>query len=204
MSDDRSSRIALLKRLLGERILVLDGAMGTSIQTLDLGPADFGGPDLEGCNENLVLTRPDVIRGVHERFLAAGADILETDTFGSTPLVLAEYGLQARTREINVAAARIARAAADAYSTPEKPRFVAGSMGPTTKTISVTGGVTWDDLAEHYREQARGLIEGDVDLLLVETTQDTLNVKAGLVGIDRAQAELGTDVPIAVSCSIEV
>ena len=204
MSDDRTSRIATLKRLLGERILVLDGAMGTSIQTLDLGPDDFGGPDLEGCNENLVLTRPDVIQGVHERFLAAGADILETDTFGSTPLVLAEYGLQDKTHEINVAAARIARAAADKFSTPEKPRFVAGSMGPTTKTISVTGGVTWDDLAAHYHRQALGLIEGGVDCLLLETTQDTLNLKAGLVGIDHAQAELGTHLPIAVSCSIEV
>ncbi len=204
MSDDRTNRTALLKRLIGERILVLDGAMGTSIQALDLGPDDFGGPELEGCNENLVLTRPDVIQGVHERFLAAGADILETDTFGSTPLVLAEYGLEAQTHAINVAAARIARAAADKFSTPEKPRFVAGSMGPTTKTISVTGGVSWDDLAEHYRQQARGLIEGGVDCLLLETTQDTLNLKAGLVGIDRAQAELGTDLPIAVSCSIEV
>ena len=164
--------------------------MGTSIQALDLGPDDFGGADLEGCNENLVLTRPDVIQGVHERFLAAGADILETDTFGSTPLVLAEYGLEAKTQAINVAAARIARAAADKFTTPDKPRFVAGSMGPTTKTISVTGGVTWDDLAEHYRQQALGLIEGGVDLLLLETTQDTLNLKAGLVGIDQAQAEL--------------
>ncbi|MCC6764708.1 MAG: methionine synthase [Deltaproteobacteria bacterium] len=204
MSNDRSTRTALLKRLLAERILVLDGAMGTSIQALDLGPGDFGGPDLEGCNENLVLTRPDVIRGVHERFLAAGADILETDTFGSTPLVLAEYGLQDKTHEINVAAAGIARAAADAYSTPEKPRFVAGSMGPTTKTIAVTGGVTWDELAEHYRRQALGLIAGGVDCLLLETTQDTLNLKAGLIGVDRAQAELGTELPIAVSCSIEV
>jgi 5-methyltetrahydrofolate--homocysteine methyltransferase len=204
MSDDQSARVALLKRFLAERILVLDGAMGTSIQNLDLGPGDFGGADLEGCNENLVLTRPDVIQGVHERFLAAGADILETDTFGSTPLVLAEYGLEGKTREINVAAARIARAAAATFSTPDRPRFVAGSMGPTTKTISVTGGVTWDDLAEHYRQQTLGLIEGGVDLLLLETTQDTLNLKAGLVGVDRAQAVLGTDLPIAVSCSIEV
>jgi len=204
MSNDRSARIALLRRRLAERILVLDGAMGTSIQALDLGPADFGGADLEGCNENLVLTRPDVIQGVHERFLAAGADILETDTFGSTPLVLAEYGLQDQTHAINVAAARIARAAAEKFSTPDWPRFVAGSMGPTTKTISVTGGVAWDELAEHYRRQALGLIEGGVDLLLLETTQDTLNLKAGLVGIDRAQAELESALPIAVSCSIEV
>ena len=204
MTDDRTDRIAALRRALGERILVLDGAMGTSLQALDLGPEDFGGPDLEGCNENLVLTRPDAIRGVHESFLAAGADIVETDTFGATPLVLAEYGLEARTHEINVAAARLARAAAARYATPDRPRFVAGSMGPTTKTISVTGGVTWDDLAEHYRVQAAGLIEGGADVLLLETCQDTLNVKAGLVGIDRAQAALGTAVPIAVSGTVEV
>jgi 5-methyltetrahydrofolate--homocysteine methyltransferase len=204
MNDDQPERTALLKRLLGERILVLDGAMGTSIQTLDLGPADFGGAELEGCNENLVLTRPDVIGDVHERFLAAGADIIETDTFGATPLVLAEYGLQDQTYAINVAAARIACDAAAKYSTADQPRFVAGSMGPTTKTISVTGGVTWDELADHYRQQAIGLIAGGADLLLLETTQDTLNLKAGLVGIDRAQAELGSHLPIAVSCSIEV
>ncbi|MBI3771074.1 MAG: methionine synthase [Deltaproteobacteria bacterium] len=204
MSDDRDQRIALLKRLLSERILVLDGAMGTSIQTLDLTADDFGGAALEGCNEHLVLTRPEVIRGVHERFLAAGADIVETDTFGATPLVLAEYGLAGQTHAINVAAARIAREAAAAYSTPDQVRFVAGSMGPTTKTIAVTGGVTWDDLADHYEAQAAGLIEGGVDVLLLETTQDTLNLKAGLVGIDRAQAKLGTAVPIAVSGTIEV
>jgi 5-methyltetrahydrofolate--homocysteine methyltransferase len=204
MSDDRAQRIATLKRLLAERILVLDGAMGTSIQTLDLSADDFGGPELEGCNENLVLTRPDVVRGIHEGFLAAGADIVETDTFGATPLVLAEYGLAEQAHAINVVAARLAREAAAAYSTPERPRFVAGSMGPTTKTISVTGGVTWDDLATHYEVQAAGLIEGGVDVLLLETSQDTLNVKAGLVGIDRAQARLGTAVPIAVQGTVEV
>ncbi len=202
MTDPK--RIATLKRLLSERVLVLDGAMGTSIQALDLTAADFGGPELEGCNENLVLTRPDVIRGIHEGFLAAGADIVETDTFGSTPLVLGEYALADQTHAINVAAARIAREAAAKFSTPEQRRFVAGSMGPTTKTISVTGGVTWDDLAVHYEAQAAGLIEGGVDVLLLETSQDTLNVKAGLVGIDRAQARLGTEVPIAVSGTVEV
>jgi 5-methyltetrahydrofolate--homocysteine methyltransferase len=199
-----NDRIVALKRALAERILVLDGAMGTSIQALDLGPADFGGPELEGCNENLVLTRPDAIQGIHEGFLAAGADIVETDTFGATPLVLAEYGLEAKAHEINTVAARLARAAADAFSSPERPRFVAGSMGPTTKTISVTGGVTWDALADHYKVQAEGLIAGGADVLLLETSQDTLNVKAGLVGIDRAQATLGTAVPIAVSGTIEV
>ena len=204
MSNDREQRTASLKALLSARILVLDGAMGTSIQALDLGPDDFGGPDLEGCNENLVLTRPDAIRGIHEGFLAAGADLVETDTFGATPLVLAEYGLQEQAHAINVAAARLAREAAAAFSTPERPRFVVGSMGPTTKTISVTGGVSWDELAEHYRVQAEGLIEGGCDVLLLETAQDTLNVKAGFVGIDRAQAAVGTSVPIAVSGTVEV
>ena len=204
MPTDRETRIDALKRALSERILVLDGAMGTSIQALDLTAADFGGPDLEGCNENLVLTRPDVIRGIHDGFLAAGADIVETDTFGATPLVLAEYDLAEQAHAINLAAARLGREATAAYSTAERPRFVAGSMGPTTKTISVTGGVTWDELARHYEVQAAGLIEGGVDVLLLETSQDTLNVKAGLVGIDRAQARLGTAVPIAVSGTVEV
>jgi 5-methyltetrahydrofolate--homocysteine methyltransferase len=204
MAETSDQRIALLKRLLTERILVLDGAMGTTIQTLDLTADDFGGPELEGCNENLVLTRPDVIRGIHEGFFAAGADIAETDTFGATPLVLAEYGLADQAHAINAVAARLAREAAAAYSTPDRPRFVAGSMGPTTKTISVTGGVTWDDLAAHYEVQAAGLIEGGVDVLLLETSQDTLNVKAGLVGIDRAQERLGTHVPIAISGTVEV
>ena len=200
----RDERIALLRAHLARRILVLDGAMGTSIQARDLHAADFGGADLEGCNENLVLTRPDVIRDIHERFLAAGADIVETDTFGATPLVLAEYDLAAKAHEINLVAARLAREATEKYATADRPRFVAGSMGPTTKTISVTGGVSWDELAEHYRVQAEGLIEGGVDVLLLETTQDTLNLKAGLVGIDRAQAQLGTAVPIAVSGTVEV
>jgi 5-methyltetrahydrofolate--homocysteine methyltransferase len=204
MPSDQNRRTVALKKALGERILVLDGAMGTSIQALDLTAADFGGTDLEGCNEHLVLTRPDAIRGIHESFLAAGCDIVETDTFGATPLVLGEYGLAGKAREINAAAAGLARAAAAAFSTPERPRFAAGSMGPTTKTISVTGGVTWDELAEHYRVQAEGLIEGGADVLVLETSQDTLNVKAGLVGIDRAQAALGTAVPIAVLGTIEV
>jgi 5-methyltetrahydrofolate--homocysteine methyltransferase len=204
MSGDRDQRTAALKAALEKRILVLDGAMGTSIQALDLAAADFGGPDLEGCNEHLVLTLPDAIRGIHEDFLAAGCDVVETDTFGATPLVLAEYGLAEKAREINAVAARLAREAAAAFTTADRLRFVAGSMGPTTKTISVTGGITWDELAEHYRVQAEGLIEGGADVLLLETSQDTLNVKAGLVGIDRAQVALGTAVPIAVAGTVEV
>jgi len=200
---DRRARIDELHRLLSHRILVLDGAMGTTLQSLDLGPEDFGGPEYEGCNEHLVLTRPEAIEQVHRSFLEAGADIIETDTFGSTPLVLAEYGLAAEARRISRRAAEIARVAADTHSTADRPRFVAGSMGPTTKTISVTGGVTWEELAESFREQARGLIEGGVDFLLVETSQDTLNIKAALEGIDRANADLDTDVRVAVQGTVE-
>ena len=200
---ESNSRVDLLKSLIQERILVLDGAMGTAIQDLDLGPDDFGGAEYEGCNEYLILTRPELIEEIHQRYLDAGADILETDTFGSTSVVLAEYGLEAEARRLNREAAQLARRVADAASTPEKPRFVAGSMGPTTKSISVTGGVTFDQLAESYREQALGLIEGGVDVLLLETVQDTINVKAGLEGIDQAMAELGQQVAVAVQGTIE-
>jgi 5-methyltetrahydrofolate--homocysteine methyltransferase len=126
----RRERVRLLQRLLDERVLVLDGAMGTAIQDLQLPAEDFGGAELDGCNENLNLTRPETVRGIHRGYLDAGADVLETNTFGGTPLVLAEYGLQKSAREINRAAARLARAEADART--DKPRFVAGSMGPTT------------------------------------------------------------------------
>ena len=200
---ESNSRIDLLKSLIQERILVLDGAMGTAIQDLDLGPDDFGGVEYEGCNENLVLTRPELIEGIHQGSLDAGADIVETNTFGATSVVLAEYGLEAEARRMNREAAQLARRVADAASTPEKPRFVAGSMGPTTKSISVTGGINFDQLAESYREQALGLIEGGVDVLLLETVQDTINVKAGLEGIDQAMAELGQQVAVAVQGTVE-
>ena len=183
--------------------MVVDGAMGTSIQGKDLGPEDFGGEEYEGCNEYLVLTRPDVILDIHEAYLEAGADILETNTFGSTSVVLAEYDLAHEALRLNQVAAELARRATDAVSTPEKPRFVAGSMGPTTKTISVTGGVTFDELSEAYREQAVGLVQGGVDVLLLETTQDTINVKAGLIGIDKAFEELGYEIPVAIQGTIE-
>ncbi|HXK61637.1 MAG TPA: homocysteine S-methyltransferase family protein, partial [Acidobacteriota bacterium] len=134
MSHSRSER---LKQLLRERILVLDGAMGTMIQAKEPTAEDFGGPAFEGCNENLVLTRPDLIRSIHEDYLRAGADIIETNTFGSTDLVLAEYGLEQKAYDITYAAARLAREVADSFSTADHPRFVAGSIGPTTKAISV-------------------------------------------------------------------
>ncbi len=202
-SESQDERIALLRSLLERRILVYDGAMGTSIQALDLSAEDFGGPDYEGCNENLNLTRPERIEGIHRSFLEAGADIIETNTFGGTPLVLAEYGLADRAREINRAAAEIARRAAAAYSTPERPRFVAGSMGPTTKAITVTGGATFDEMVAHYREQAVGLLEGGADFLILETCQDTLNVKAGTLGVAEACALTGRRAPLAVSGTIE-
>ena len=198
-----SDRVTQLKSLLRERIIVLDGAMGTAIQGRNLGPADFGGAEFEGCNEYLTLTRPEIIVDIHRSYLEAGADLVETNTFGATSVVLAEYELAGEARRINRVAAQLAREAAAAVSTPEKPRFVAGSLGPTTKTISVTGGISFDELAAAYREQALGLVEGGADLLLLETTQDTLNLKAGLIGIDQALAELGQEVPLAVQGTIE-
>lgn len=186
-----------------KKILILDGAMGTMIQRESLTAADFGGERYEGCNEMLNLTRPDVIRRIHEAYLEAGADIIETNTFGGTSIVLAEYGLQDRVEEINRAAAQLALDAARRWSTSEWPRFVAGSMGPTTKTLAVTGGVTFQQLADSYYEQAKALLEGGVDVLLLETIQDTLNVKAASIGIRRAFAELGREVPLLLSGTIE-
>jgi len=200
---DGMSRIDKLKSLLSERILVIDGAVGTAVQALDLGPDEFGGPEFEGCNEYLVITRPDLIAGIHQSYLDAGADILETDTFGATAVVLEEYGLAHEARRINREAAQIARGLADSASTDDKPRFVAGSMGPTTKSISVTGGITFEELAASYCEQALGLIEGGADLLLLETSQDTINVKAGLEGISQASIELGTEIPVSVQGTVE-
>jgi 5-methyltetrahydrofolate--homocysteine methyltransferase len=196
-------RIKLLRDILDERIVVIDGAAGTSIQNMHLSAADFGGVQLEGCNENLVRTRPDKISELHRSFLEAGADIIETNSFGSTSVVLSEYGLESDARALNRIAAELARAEADRAGTSQHPRFVAGSMGPTTKSISVTGGVTFDRLADSYQEQAEGLIEGGVDILLLETVQDTLNCKAGLAGISRALERTGVDAGVAVSGTIE-
>jgi len=182
------------ERRLAGHILVIDGAMGTMVQTKGLVEADFRGDrfsdhgqELKGDNELLTLTRPDVIEGIHSDFLEAGADIIETNTFGSAALVLAEYPpLHEQAYEITLAGARLAREAADRYPN----RFVAGSMGPTTKAISVTGGVTFAELIETFRDQTRALLDGGVDYLLLETQQDTRNIKAGLIGIAEA-FELG-------------
>ena len=192
-----------LARAFADRILVFDGAMGTMIQARDLSAQDFGGPHLEGCNENLNLTRPDVIRAIHEAYLDAGADCISTNTFGCAPYVLAEYGLADRCHDIALAAARIAREAADGRGTKDRPRFVLGAMGPGTRTITVTGGVTFDDVLDAYYRQARALIEGGVDALLLETCQDTLNVKAAAIGVKRAMAEAGRTLPLMVSGTIE-
>jgi 5-methyltetrahydrofolate--homocysteine methyltransferase len=202
MRDLRQSEKAL-RELLTQRILVLDGAMGTMLQQRNLTAADFGGPALEGCNENLVRTRPDVVLDIHRKYYEAGADIVETNTFGSTPLVLAEYGLQADAHELSRRAAELARQAADEFTTPAKPRFVAGSMGPTTKAITVTGGVTFNGLLDSYYVQAKGLIDGGADLVLVETCQDTRNIKAAILAIHKLSQEIGTPVPYVVSVTIE-
>jgi 5-methyltetrahydrofolate--homocysteine methyltransferase len=199
---DMVEKTAIQKRL-QEKILILDGAMGTMLQRANLTAADFGAEEWDGCNEMLNLTRPDVIRSIHDAYYEAGADIVETNTFGATPTVLAEYGLEDRTEEINLAAARLAVEVRDKWSTPDWPRYVAGAMGPTTKTLSVTGGTTFDQLAEGYYIQAKALIEGGVDLLLLETSQDTLNVKAGGIGIKRAFAEVGKQIPLIISGTIE-
>ena len=193
-----------LERLISEKILILDGATGTALQKMSLTAADFGGPALEGCNENLVLTKPAAISAVHESYLKAGADIIETNSFGSTPIVLAEYGLADKASDISRASARLAKEMAARYATPNKPRFVAGSVGPTTKSLSLTGGATFDQLVDNFRIQGIGLLEGGVDLFLVETAQDSLNIKAALIGLDRAMAEAGRRVPVSVSATIEL
>lgn len=192
-----------LEQQLQRKILVIDGAMGTMIQNANLSAADFGGEAYEGCNEYLTLTAPHVIRRIHEAYLEAGADIIETNTFGATRIVLDEYGLGHLALELNIEAAKLAKQTAESFSTPDWPRFVAGSMGPTTKTLSVTGGATFEELVAAYEEQARGLLLGGVDLLLLETCQDTLNVKAGFLGISKAFEAVGRRVPLMISGTIE-
>ncbi|MEE3332096.1 MAG: methionine synthase [Myxococcota bacterium] len=216
MSD---SKLHPIHQQLRERILVLDGAMGTMIQGFGLEEADFRGDrladhpsELKGDNELLSLTRPDVIDQIHDAFFAAGADIVETNTFGSNSIAQSDYGTESLVHELNVASARIAREAAERWTskTPEKPRFVAGAIGPTPKTLSLSPDVnnpafrtlTFDELRDSYKEQTRALIEGQVDVLLVETIFDTLNAKAALVAIDEVFEELGTKLPIMISVAI--
>jgi len=176
-------------RLLEERVAIFDGAMGTQLMALELSPEDFGGTALHGCNEAIVLARPDIVRSIHEAYLAAGADVVETDSFTASRLKLDEYGLGERTQEVNFQAAAIARKACDAISTPQHPRFVAGSMGPTGMLISSSdpalSNITYQQLRDVYGEQARALVEGGADLLLLETMQDLLELKAAIAGITR-------------------
>src|SRR5258708_5966219 len=160
-----NERLRLLRQLIAQRIVVIDGATGTSIQDMGLSADDFGGPKLEGCNENLVRTRPDKIRELHRGFLAVGADIIETNSFGSTSIALAHYGLEDQVREINRIAAQLARAEADAAGTAARPRFVAGSMGPTTASISVTGRADFDQVPPPYEDQPTGTICGGAVLV---------------------------------------
>ncbi|HTW65961.1 MAG TPA: methionine synthase [Bryobacteraceae bacterium] len=198
-----SERYGAFQEILEQRILILDGAMGTMLQRHPLSAADFGGEELEGCNENLVRTRPDVVLAIHRAYLEAGADVVATDSFGGTKTVLAEYGLENEAHALNAAAAQLARQAADEFSSVSKPRFVAGAMGPTTKAISVTGGITFPELVKNFYEQAAALLEGGVDLLLLETCQDTRNVKAALAAIERLERERGQHIRLMVSGTIE-
>lgn len=194
---------SLFEQQLEKKILILDGAMGTMLQQANLTAEDFGGEEYEGCNEYLNETAPHVIESIHRAYLEAGADVIETNTFGSTNIVLDDYDLGHKAEELSRVAAEIAKKAAEEFSTPEWPRFVAGAMGPTTKSLSVTGGTTFETLIDSYHEQARGLIRGGADILLLETSQDMRNVKAGYIGIERAFAELNTKLPLIVSGTIE-
>ncbi|GAB3660759.1 homocysteine S-methyltransferase family protein [Ramlibacter alkalitolerans] len=206
-----------LPELLAQRILILDGAMGTMIQRFRLGEQDFRGQrfqdhprDLKNNSDLLVLTRPEVIRDIHEGYLAAGADIIETNTFGANRIAQEDYGLGELAREMNVAAAKLARSAADKFATPDKPRFVAGALGPTPRTASISPDVNdpgarnvdFEQLRAAYHEQVEGLVEGGVDLLLVETIFDTLNAKAALFAIDEYFAASGQRLPVIISGTV--
>jgi len=216
MQPDRTAELAAL---LERRILVLDGAMGTMIQRYRLGEADYRGApfagharDLKGDNDLLVLTRPDVIRAIHDAYLEAGADVVETNTFNATSIAQADYGLEDRVREINCAAATLARECADAWTarTPDKPRFVAGALGPTNRTASISPdvndpgarNVAFDELAGAYGEAIEALAEGGVDLFLLETIFDTLNGKAALFALESFFDRIGRRFPVIVSGTI--
>ncbi len=185
-----------------ERVIVFDGAFGTFVQDLDLGPDDFGGPSLEGCNEMLCDTRPDVIESMHNAFLDVGVDVLETASFGSFSTVLAEYNIADRAYDLNVKAASIARRVASDHETDGRPRYVAGSMGPGTKLPSL-GHITFTDLRSTYEEQARGLLDGGIDLFLIETCMDLLQIKAAMQACRMAMTSVGRQVPLQVQVTME-
>ena len=211
------TRAAALPDILRQRLVILDGAMGTMIQRFKLTEAQYRGErfadfhrDVKGNNELLSLTRPDVIRDIHEKYLAAGADLIETNTFGATSIAQADYDMAHLAREMNVESAKLARAACDKYSTPEHPRFVAGALGPTPKTASISPDVNdpgarnvdFEALRAAYYEQVEGLVEGGADVLLVETIFDTLNAKAALFAIDEFFEKSGERLPIMISGTV--
>ncbi|TQR10987.1 methionine synthase [Psychrobacillus soli] len=193
----------LIEQQLETRILIIDGAMGTMIQNANLDPEDFGGEEYDGCNEYLNIVNPGVIEQIHREYLEAGADIICTNTFGGTPVVLNEYDLGSQAYDINFRAAQFAKKCTEEFSTSEWPRFVAGAIGPTTKTLSVTGGITFDELTHDFYVQTKALVEGGSDLILLETSQDMLNVKAATIGINQAFTETGKELPIMISGTIE-
>jgi 5-methyltetrahydrofolate--homocysteine methyltransferase len=217
MNPPAYTRAQALPDILTRRIAVLDGAMGTMIQRYKLGEADYRGErfrdhpkDLKGNNELLQFTRPDVIREIHEQYLAAGADIIETNTFGATSVAQEDYGLATLAYEMNVVGARLAREACDRYATADKPRFAAGALGPTPRTASISPdvndpgarNVTFDELRAAYREQAAGLLEGGCDLFLVETVFDTLNCKAAIFALDELMEDTGERLPVIISGTV--
>ena len=187
----------------GQRVIIFDGAMGTNLQLANLSAEDFGGPELEGCNEMLVVTRPEAIDRVHRSFFEVGCDVVETDTFGAFAPVLAEYDQGHRVRELNLAAAELARGAADDFSTPDRPRWVAGSIGPGTK-FPTLGQIPYADLRDAYEAQAAALIDGRVDLILIETVFDLLQAKAAINGARRAMRAAGVHLPIQAQVTIEL
>lgn len=211
------TRGAALPSLLASRILILDGAMGTMIQRYKLDEAAYRGKrfkdfprDVKGNNDLLSITQPQIIGEIHAQYLAAGADIIETNTFGATSIAQADYGMEDLAEEMNLAAAQIARAACDHYATPDKPRFVAGSIGPTPRTASISPdvndpgarNVTFEELRAAYYQQAKALLDGGVDLFLVETIFDTLNAKAALFALDQMFEDTGECLPIMISGTV--
>ncbi|HBA60177.1 MAG TPA: hypothetical protein DCZ92_05065, partial [Elusimicrobia bacterium] len=180
---------------------LFDGAMGTYLQTLDIKEADYAGH--EGLNEILSVSRPEIVTRIHEDYLAAGADFIETNTFGANAAVLAEYGLASRVREFNLASAKLAKAAAQKFSTPGRPRYVAASVGPTNKALFVTGGVTFDELRDIYLEQLSAMIDGGADVLLIETAHDVLNLKSALAAAHIAFKRAGRELPVIVSATMD-
>src|ERR1700691_3723591 len=183
-----------------ERVIVYDGAMGTNIQTRNPTLDDYWGK--ENCSEVLVLSRPDVIRDIHADFFRVGCDVVETNTFGGTGLVLGEFELRDKVHEINLKAAQLAREVADQFSTKDRPRFVAGSMGPTTKLPSL-GHIGWDAMLASYEEQAAALIEGGVDVMLIETCQDLLQAKIATVAVLEAMRKAGKRLPVQVQVTLQ-